>query len=118
MIAMLELTVIDKQEKPLQDAHISLTSFDTRLSAVTDENGFAKFGNLAPQTYYITTLFKEYSFEDNSNQITIKEGEHAKKLMVAKRIAFSAYGQILTIAGKAFPTGSVVASLVDSDYYK
>ena len=63
-----------------------------RLSGTTNQNGEYKFVGLNGGKFYLAAILKEYEFEQSSTLIELQEGDHSVKTLVAKRVAYSAFG--------------------------
>jgi len=88
---------------------LSLSAGKTRLTAHTNAEGLAKFSKLQPQKYYLTSILKEYAFDDAMTSVDVAHGEHAHTTLQATRMAFSAYGIVRTLTGRIVTDGKVIA---------
>lgn len=85
---------------------------------MTGKSGVFKFGMLEAKKFYLTAILKEYEFTfngdsvDQDGAVSIKDGEHLSIQIKATRIAFSAHGRIMTLAGKPVNSGLVTASSI------
>ena len=61
-VAKLDITAYDKTGKPLEGVFVSISAGKDKQKGNTDGFGAVKFSNLSPQKYYVTAIFKEYSF--------------------------------------------------------
>ena len=80
----LEVTVIDEEELPVENAEVSLYNAETKVLAVlepkaTDANGIAKFTNLRKGSYYIRAFKYPAEVRDETNVFAIDPKEPSKK---------------------------------------
>lgn len=80
------------------------------MTGTTNKQGVFKFVGLNSGKFYITAILKEYEFEQSSVGIELKDGDHAKKDLIAKRIAFSAYGSVNKLNGYPLEQARVIAT--------
>ncbi|XP_018334048.1 nodal modulator 1 [Agrilus planipennis] len=86
---------------PLQGTLLSLSGGDSyRSNLQTGEDGKIRFTSLSPSDYFLRPMMKEYNFEPSSKIVTVKEGARINIQLKGKRIAFSVYGQILSLNGE------------------
>uniref|UniRef100_A0A914GZD0 Nodal modulator 1 n=1 Tax=Globodera rostochiensis TaxID=31243 RepID=A0A914GZD0_GLORO len=97
---------------PLADVLVSVSSSDDfRSNTVTDQTGTLSIVGLAPGTYFIRPILKEYKFETNSFSVQIKEGKTEIVMLEAKRYAYSIFGKVSTIGSKLLQTPIYVEAL-------
>ena len=86
-----------------------------RLTGTTNQNGEFKFIGLNGGKFYLTAIIKEYEFEQSSTLVELQEGDHTVKILVAKRVAYSAFGQVSKINGLPLSEGRVIAKCDSCD---
>ncbi|KAL3098749.1 hypothetical protein niasHT_024503 [Heterodera trifolii] len=98
---------------PLSDVLVSVSgsSSDFRSNTVTDSTGTLNIVGLAPGTYFIRPILKEYKFTANSFSAQIAEGQTEEMVLEAKRYAYSIYGKVSTISSKMLPSPIYVEAL-------
>ena len=100
----------DSEDRPLEGVYILLSSGKTlKVNGTTGANGKHKFVGLNAGKFYMSAILKEYQFDISQNSLELKDGEHAEKVLVAKRVAFSAYGQVNKINGLPLDQGKIIA---------
>eukprot|EP00736_Rhodelphis_marinus_P001635 Rmarinus@m.12723 len=92
-------SVTDTDGKPLEGVLISLSGFGFRNNMNTQADGTYLFQGLPPGDYFLRPVLKEYEFSQSSQAITIGEGERQEISFIGKRVAFSAFGSVLSLAG-------------------
>lgn len=96
----LRLTVADEAGAPLAGVLLSLTGASSfRLNKETADDGAAEAADLAPGAYHLRPLLKEYAFEPASASLEVREGEQASLALVARRVSYSAFGSVRSLAG-------------------
>jgi len=79
------------------------------MTGVTNKEGAMKFTGLNAGKFYITAILKEYEFESSSVAVDLQDGDHAKKAISAKRVAFSAFGKVSKLNGLPLSHGRILA---------
>jgi len=74
-----------------------------------------KFVSLNQGKFYVTAILKEYEFDQAQVGVELGDGEHAEKVLVAKRIAFSAFGSVTKLSGVPLEHARVVATCENCD---
>lgn len=70
-----------------------------RSNLQTDNNGVIKFTSLNPSDYFLRPMMKEYNFDPPSQMIKVKDGATVNVKLSGTRVAYSAYGQVVTLSG-------------------
>lgn len=93
----------EKQHKPLESVLMSLSSENRlfRQTIKTDTNGEVSFESLKPGLYYLIVMMQEYEFKPNSHPVEIRDGVEASLTVWASRVAYSCFGRVATINGRA-----------------
>nr|XP_023013784.1 nodal modulator 3 [Leptinotarsa decemlineata] len=111
-LAEVIVEVLDEiDNSPLSGALLSLSGGEGyRKNLQSGENGKITFNSLSPSEYFLRPMMKEYQFEPNSKIISVQEGETVNVRLVAKRVAYSAYGQVLSLNGDSEDNMVIIAS--------
>ncbi|XP_034946758.1 nodal modulator 1 [Chelonus insularis] len=89
---------------PLQGVLLSLSGGQAyRKNSMTSEQGSLVFNSLSPGEYYLRPMMKEYRFDPPSKIITVSEGATLEVKLAGNRVAFSAYGSIISLNGDPEP---------------
>ncbi|CAG9855021.1 unnamed protein product [Phyllotreta striolata] len=100
-LAEVIVEVIDADNNPLAGVLLSLSGGDGyRKNLQSREDGKILFTSLSPSEYFLRPMMKEYQFEPASKIIPVKEGETVNVHLRAKRVAYSAYGQVMSLNGE------------------
>lgn len=103
-LGQLKVNVVDaKLKTSLESVLLSLSSENRlfRQTIKTDTNGLVSFDNLKPGLYYLIVMMQEYEFKPNSHPIQITDGFNMNLVVEADRIAYSCFGRVTSINGKA-----------------
>lgn len=84
-----------------------------RRTATTDSTGEVLFTDLQPGEYYLRPQLREYKFQPEDSQISLKSGDEVISTFQAQRIAFSCYGQITSINNE--PESGLIIDAVGVD---
>ena len=63
----------------------------------------------------MVAILKEYEFESSSFAIDLKDGDHTVKTLIAKRVAYSAFGSVTKISGLPLEQARVRAQCQNCD---
>ena len=88
---------------------MALSSDAARLAAQSREDGSAVFGPLFPGRYYLHAQLKEFRFLPAGQTVDVAAGDEAGVSLAAERIAFSAFGSVVTLTGQPLPRKKVLA---------
>eukprot|EP01062_Namystynia_karyoxenos_P022247 TRINITY_DN18520_c0_g1_i1.p1 TRINITY_DN18520_c0_g1~~TRINITY_DN18520_c0_g1_i1.p1 ORF type:complete len:1189 (+),score=360.80 TRINITY_DN18520_c0_g1_i1:88-3654(+) len=106
--------------EPLSAVFVSLSGGGSgkdryRNNTHTGDDGEQEFVSLPPGKYYLRLAQKEYVFEDTgAREVTVTEGEHKEVEMRGRRVAYSCYGTLRSLAGTP-EQGVVVEALGDNN---
>ena len=67
------------------------------MTGISDANGSLVFSDVKPQRYELNAVKKEYSI--GKAEVLVDDYDHALKVIVGERIAFTAYGTVVNLAG-------------------
>jgi hypothetical protein len=95
-LSYLIITVKDTKGNPLSDVAFDLShsARTYRNNSRTNKEGKTSFDELIPGEYYLKPLLKEYEFEPSQKTLQVVQGKKLDEEFRAKRIAFSAYGNV------------------------
>lgn len=94
----------NSDDAALQGVLLSLSGGHSyRKNSMTGEQGQLTFNSLSPGEYYLRPMMKEYRFDPPSMMITITEGATLRVKLTGNRVAFSAYGQVISLNGEPEP---------------
>ncbi|KZC07453.1 Nodal modulator 3 [Dufourea novaeangliae] len=101
-LAEIIVQVSDKADNAsLQGVLLSLSGGQSyRKNSVTGEDGKLIFNSLSPGEYYLRPMMKEYRFYPPSKMIQVTEGATVQVELLGRRVAFSAYGSVISLNGK------------------
>ena len=108
-LGSLRVDARDLAGNPIPGVLLALSSDTARLTAQSREDGSAVFGPLFPGRYYLHAQLKEYRFLPAGQTIEVAEGDEAGVSLRAERIAFSAFGSVVTLTGQPLPRKKVLA---------
>eukprot|EP01133_Synstelium_polycarpum_P003812 gene3812-4399_t len=94
---------------PVQGVLLSLSGEGYRSNVQSPVNGSIGFPMLFPGTYFVKSLLKEYSITPSSQTLEIIEGKETKVNLVAKRVAFSVFGNIRSLNNQPLAGATVQA---------
>lgn len=115
-LSTLSVTVKDDKGAALEQVSLQLSAGrGFRMTGSTNQQGQFKFSGLNKGKFYIQAILKEYEFEQSAIAVEIEDGDHAQKTLIAKRVAFSAFGQVSKINGLPLHEGKVVARCVECE---
>ncbi|VEN53892.1 unnamed protein product [Callosobruchus maculatus] len=80
-----------------------------RKNLQSGEDGKITFHSLSPSEYFLRPMMKEYVFEPNSKIIPVNEGQTVHVRLVGKRVAYSAYGKVVSLNGEPEENMVIVA---------
>ncbi|KAG5882400.1 hypothetical protein JTB14_008975 [Gonioctena quinquepunctata] len=111
-LAEVKVEVVDGiDNSPLPGVLLSLSGGESyRKNLQSGENGIISFNSLSPSEYFLRPMMKEYQFEPNSKIIPVLEGQTVRVKLVAKRVAYSAFGQVVSLNGEPEDNMVIVAS--------
>eukprot|EP01114_Cavostelium_apophysatum_P010153 TRINITY_DN2361_c0_g1_i6.p1 TRINITY_DN2361_c0_g1~~TRINITY_DN2361_c0_g1_i6.p1 ORF type:complete len:1184 (-),score=357.86 TRINITY_DN2361_c0_g1_i6:30-3581(-) len=112
-LAKLTIAVLDQAKKAVPRVLLSLSGENFRTNNITNANGELNIYNLVPGEYFVRPMLKEYNFEPSSKTITVEQGQDHRADFVAKRVAFSCYGSLISLNGE--PEGLVTVEAVGPD---
>lgn len=101
-LAEVIVEVLDvESNNPLSGVLLSLSGGENyRKNLQSGEDGKIYFNSLSPSEYFLRPMMKEYQFEPSSKIIPVLEGETVKVKLSAIRVAYSAFGQIVSLNGE------------------
>jgi len=85
--------------EPLPSVFISLSGKGYRNNTATTAEGEQEFINLPPGTFFLRPLLKEYEFEPKTMSIPLEQGQLKEVEIRGKRVAFSCFGVVASLAG-------------------
>jgi len=94
------ITVKDQDSNPVQGVLLSLSGSNYRKNNVTSSNGVLVVNELLPGDYYLKPLLKEYVFEPASQTVKLGQGQDTEIVLKANRVAYSCYGNVLSLNGE------------------
>ncbi|CAH0562230.1 unnamed protein product [Brassicogethes aeneus] len=111
-LAEIIVDVLDEADNiPLQGALLSLSGGESyRSNLQTNDNGRITFHSLSPSDYFLRPMMKEYKFDPLSKMIKVKEGESVSVKLIGKRVAYSTFGQIMSLNGEPEENMVVIAA--------
>ncbi|XP_066158113.1 BOS complex subunit NOMO3 isoform X2 [Euwallacea fornicatus] len=111
-LAEINVEVLDEDDKsPLLGVLLSLSGGKSyRRNLPTNSNGKITFHSLSASDYFLRPMMKEYRFEPASKIIALKEGETINVVLMGKRVAFSAFGKLITVNEEPVENANVIAS--------
>lgn len=99
-LSQITIHVVDQFGESIEGVLLSLTGSAAFYSdSDTNSNGIGRFEELFPGDYYLRALLKEYSFKPTNIPIDLKEGINLDVQVNATRVAYSAFGSILSLSG-------------------
>lgn len=108
-LTSLVVKVVTESEAPLEGALLSLSSKSFRSNNPTQADGTFTFSSLLPSTYHLRPFMKEYLFTPETSTV-VCSGQAAEEIhFVAKRVGYSVFGSVLTVAGQPLASVGVVA---------
>eukprot|EP00494_Astrolonche_serrata_P006501 UN06525 len=120
-LGTIEVAVVDQDNEPLSEVIVTLTNEDASFlkHLPTEMNGVRTFTGLYPGRYYVRTTLKEYTFEGKqSADVAIKEGDLFQYKFVARRIAYSIFGNVYTLSKKALGKVTIEAIPADTNAFR
>ncbi|OQR78853.1 nodal modulator 1-like [Tropilaelaps mercedesae] len=98
-----DIIVLQKDTKaPLAGALVSVTGGPNyRNNSRTGLQGELSLIKLAPGSYYIRVMMKEYKFEPVSELIEVTENSEKRVEIFGKKVAYSVMGRVSSITGEA-----------------
>ncbi|XP_056645708.1 BOS complex subunit NOMO1 [Diorhabda sublineata] len=101
-LAEVIVEVLDiESNNPLSGVLLSLSGGENyRKNLQSGDDGKINFNSLSPSEYFLRPMMKEYQFEPSSKIIPVLEGETVRVKLIAKRVAYSAFGQIVSLNGE------------------
>ncbi|CAH1153826.1 unnamed protein product [Phaedon cochleariae] len=111
-LAEIIVEIVDGSDNiPLSGVLLSLSGDENyRKNLQSGENGQISFNSLSPMEYFLRPMMKEYQFEPKSMTIPVQEGQTVNVKLLAKRVAFSAFGQVVSLNGEPEDNMVIVAS--------
>ena len=114
-LSSITVTVKDSQSgAPLPGVVISVSGgFGDSIyaaNAPTEADGAFTSGEIFPGAYYVRPMLKEYVFEPATRSIDVVEGDAPEVSFVATRVAYSAYGRVISLDGTPKASVPVVAT--------
>ncbi|KAJ8923473.1 hypothetical protein NQ315_010051 [Exocentrus adspersus] len=96
---------------PLPGVLLSLSGGESyRRNLQSDENGKISFHSLSPSEYFLRPMMKEYQFEPSSKIIPVNEGQTVHVKLIGKRVAYSAFGHVVSLNGEPEDNMIIIAS--------
>ncbi|KAJ8983444.1 hypothetical protein NQ317_013207 [Molorchus minor] len=89
---------------------ISLGGESYRRNLQSDVNGKISFHSLSPSEYFLRPMMKEYTFEPNAKIIPVQEGQTVHVKLIGKRVAYSAFGQVVSLNGEPEDNMIIIAT--------
>ncbi|KAG7157860.1 Nodal modulator 3-like, partial [Homarus americanus] len=81
-----------------------------RQNSLTENDGTIGFLSLTPGDYFLRPMMKEYMFDPPSKMVTVDEGATIMMSISGSRVAYSVYGQTVSLIGE--PESNVVVEAV------
>ncbi|KAJ8968511.1 hypothetical protein NQ317_016159 [Molorchus minor] len=81
-----------------------------RRNLQSDVNGKISFHSLSPSEYFLRPMMKEYTFEPNAKIIPVQEGQTVHVKLIGKRVAYSAFGQVVSLNGEPEDNMIIIAT--------
>nr|XP_053652590.1 nodal modulator 3-like [Cherax quadricarinatus] len=81
-----------------------------RQNSLTENDGTIGFFSLTPGDYFLRPMMKEYTFDPPSKMVTVDEGATIMMSISGSRVAYSVYGQTVSLIGE--PESNVVVEAV------
>jgi hypothetical protein len=113
-LGQLKVNVVDAKLKTNLESVLMSLSSENRLfrqTIKTDHHGTVSFDNLKPGLYYLIVMYQEYEFNPNSHPIQITDGFNMDLVVEADRIAYSCFGRVTSINGRAEGDGVLVEAV-------
>lgn len=105
--------------EPFPSVLLSLSGEDGyRNNSVAGAGGFFQFDSLFPGSFYLRPLLKEYSFSPAAQAIELGSGESKVVVFQATRVAYSAMGVVVLLAGQPKEGVSIEARSDSKGYYE
>ena len=100
-LAEIIVTVKDENGKPLSGVLVSTSGGKSyRQNSLTENDGSISFQALMPSDYFLRPIMKEYTFEPPSKMVTVKEGATVEVTISGSRVAYSVFGQTVSLSGE------------------
>ena len=108
-LGSLRVVAQDLEGNPIEGVLLALSSETARLTGVSRNDGSAVFGPLFPGRYYLHAQLKEYRFIPAGQTIEVAEGDESGVSLQGERVAFSAFGSVVTLTGQPLPRKKIIA---------
>lgn len=113
------VTVKDEAGQLLSGVLLSLSGGESyRKNLISGADGVINFHSLSPSQYFLKPMLKEYKFEPNSKMVQIADGETVNVELVAKRVAYSAFGTVTSLNGDPFANVVLEAVSEQCNYHQ
>lgn len=115
-LGALSVVVRDDDGRGVDEVLLSLAGDSYQTNVASDASGEAMFDGLPPGQYFLRASLKEYEFEPASMQLDVVGGRVLPIEFTARRVSFSVYGTVVTLAGDAGAELLVDATSIDDQY--
>ncbi|KAK7072547.1 hypothetical protein SK128_022649 [Halocaridina rubra] len=113
-LAEVNVDVKDENDEPLSGVLVSMSGGKSyRQNSLTESDGSIGFFSLTPGDYFLKPMMKEYTFEPASKMVTVEEGATIMVEISGVRVAYSVFGQTVSLSGE--PETDVVVEAVGKD---
>ncbi|KAK3877987.1 hypothetical protein Pcinc_017343 [Petrolisthes cinctipes] len=101
-LAEIVVDVKDEEGVPLGGVLVSMSGGSSyRQNSLTEGDGTISFLSLTPGDYFLRPMMKEYVFDPASKMVTVDEGATIMISIKGVRVAYSVYGQAVSLSGEA-----------------
>lgn len=101
-LAEVIVEVKDENGEPLSGVLVSMSGGKSyRQNSLTENDGTIGFLSLTPGDYFLRPMMKEYTFEPTSKMVSVDEGATIVVDISGSRVAYSVYGQTVSLSGEA-----------------
>ena len=108
-LGSLRVVARDLAGNPIEGVLLALSSETAKLTGVSRSDGSAVFGPLFPGRYYLHAQLKEFRFLPAGQTVDVAEGDESGVSLQGERIAFSAFGSVVTLTGQPLPRKKIIA---------
>ena len=108
-LGYLTIQLSDSDDQPLAGVLLSLTGRQYRNNTLTGPSGSITYRKLAPGTYFVRPLLKEYEFTPASRSIEVEEETEEAIRIEGRQVAFSCYGRARSLSGMPEEGVTIVA---------
>ena len=108
-LGSLRVVARDLEGNPIEGVLLALSSETASLTGVSRSDGSAVFGPLFPGRYYLHAQLKEFRFLPAGQTVDVAEGDESGVSLQGERIAFSAFGSVVTLTGQPLPRKKIIA---------